>query len=110
MDTALLWVLLGGFLEPVWVIGLKKYNDTRHLAWGAFAVIFMIVSPMCMSFAMETMNVGVAYSIWTGVGAVFTMLVGVVLYKERVDRVKVFLVFLIIAGVVGLQLTSGVHA
>ena len=110
MDMALLWVIVGGLLEPVWVIGLKKYNDTRNLLWGAFAVIIMIVSPMCMSFAMRTMNVGIAYSVWTGIGAVFTLLVGVVLYKERIDRVKVMLVFMIIAGVVGLQLTSGVHA
>ena len=110
MDMALLWVIVGGLLEPVWVIGLKKYNDTRNLLWGAFAVIIMIVSPMCMSFAMRTMNVGIAYSVWTGIGTVFTLLVGVVLYKERIDRVKVMLVFMIIAGVVGLQLTSGVHA
>ena len=110
MDTALLWVIIGGLLEPVWVIGLKKYNDTRNLLWGVFAVVFMNVSPMCMSFAMKTMSVGIAYSIWTGIGAVFTLIVGMVLYKERIDRVKVLLVFMIIAGVVGLQLTSGVHA
>ena len=59
---------------------------------------------------MKTMNVGIAYSIWTGIGAVFTLIVGMVLYKERIDRVKVLLVFMIIVGVVGLQLTSGVHA
>ena len=109
MGTALLWVIIGGLLEPVWVIGLKKYNDTRNLLCGVFAVVFMIVSPMCMSFAMKTMNVGIAYSIWTGIGAVSTLIVGMVLYKERIDRVKVLLVFMIIAGVVGLQLTSGVH-
>ena len=39
IDAALLWVLVGGFLEPLWVIGLKKYNDTHNLAWGAFAVV-----------------------------------------------------------------------
>ena len=43
MDMALLWVIVGGLLEPVWVIGLKKYNDTRNLLWGAFAVIIMII-------------------------------------------------------------------
>ena len=59
---------------------------------------------------MKSTNVGIAYAIWTGIGAVFTLIVGMVLYKERIDRVKVLLVFMIIVGVVGLQLTSGVHA
>lgn len=108
-DMALLWVIIGGFLEPVWVIGLKKYNETKSLGWGIFTVVFMILSPMFLSFAMNTMSVGVAYSIWTGIGAVFTMIVGAILYKDRIDRIKIFLVFMIIVGVVGLELSSGVE-
>lgn len=108
-DMALIWVIIGGFLEPVWVIGLKKYDETKSLLWGAFTVFFMILSPMFLSFAMDSMNVGVAYSIWTGIGAVFTMIVGAILYKDRIDRIKVLLVLVIITGVAGLQLTSGVH-
>lgn len=108
-DMALLWVIIGGFLEPVWVIGLKKYNETKSLGWGIFAVVFMILSPMFLSFAMNTMSVGVAYSIWTGIGAVFTMIVGAILYKDSIDRIKIFLVFMIIVGVVGLELSSGVE-
>ena len=108
-DMALIWVIIGGFLEPVWVIGLKKYDETKSLLWGAFTVFFMILSPMFLSFAMDSMNVGVAYSIWTGIGAVFTTIVGAILYKDRIDRIKVLLVLVIITGVAGLQLTSGVH-
>ena len=108
-DMALIWVIIGGFLEPVWVIGLKKYDETKSLLWGAFTVFFMILSPMFLSFAMDSMNVGVAYSIWTGIGAVFTMIVGAILYKDRIDRIKVLLVLVIVTGVAGLQLTSGVH-
>lgn len=107
MDTAILWVLVGGFLEPVWVIGLKKYNDTKWLLWGAVAVVFMFLSPICLAFAMEQgMNVGVAYSLWTGLGAVFTLLSGILLYKERLDRLKIFFVFVIVAGVAGLELCA----
>lgn len=108
MDPAILWVIFGGFLEPVWVIGLKKYNDTHSLLWGAVAVVFMFVSPCCLAFAMESMSVGVAYSIWTGIGAVMTVVSGVVLYKDKLDRLKVLFVFLIIAGVIGLEMSSGV--
>lgn len=108
IDTALLWVIFGGFLEPVWVIGLKKYNDTHSLLWGAVAVAFMFISPCCIAFAMDEMSVGVAYSVWTGIGAVMTLIAGVILYKDKLDRAKVFFVFLIIAGVIGLELSSEV--
>lgn len=105
-DLALAWVILGGLLEPVWVLALKKYDMTKSLGWGAVAAVFMICSPVCLAFAMETMPVGIAYSIWTGLGAVLTLAVGIVVYKERLDRLKVLFVFLIIVGVVGLQLSS----
>ncbi len=107
---ALIWVIIGSVLEPVWVISLKKYNDTHSLLWGASAVFFIVASPMCLSFAMTTMAVGVSYAIWTGIGAVFTMIAGMILYKERIDRLKILFVVMIIAGVVGLQLFSGAHA
>jgi quaternary ammonium compound-resistance protein SugE len=62
---------------------------------------------MCLSFAMEGgMAMGVAYSIWTGIGAVFTMIAGVVLYKDKVNRLKILFVMLILFGVVGLQLST----
>ena len=106
IDTAFLWIIIGGFLEPVWVMALKRYDDTKSLAWAAFALVFMIASPMCLSFAMKTMPVGMSYAIWTGLGAIFTMIAGMVVYHEKVDRIKVALVFVIIIGVAGLQLTT----
>ena len=108
VDIALLWIILGGFMEPVWVMALKRYNDTKSLPWAAVAVFFMIASPMCLSFAMKTMPVGVSYAIWTGLGAIFTMVAGMVVYHEKVDRVKVALVFLIIVGIAGLQISAEV--
>ena len=108
IDTALLWIIVGGMLEPVWVICLKKYNDHRCLFWAVMSAVFIVASPMCLSFAMRTMPVGVSYSIWTGLGAVFTMIAGMVLYKEKIDRLKVLFVFMIIAGIVGLQLSAEV--
>ncbi len=106
--AAFLWVIFGGFLEPVWVIALKKYNDTCSLLWGTIAVMFMFISPCCLAFSMETLSAGVAYSIWTGIGAVMTVLAGVILYKDRLGRLKVLFIFMIIAGVVGLELSSEV--
>jgi quaternary ammonium compound-resistance protein SugE len=94
-------------MEPLWVILLKKMNETHSIMWAIAAAIVIIASPMCLSFAMEGgMAMGVAYSIWTGIGAVFTMIAGVVLYKDKVNRLKILFVMLILFGVVGLQLST----
>jgi len=103
----LAWVVVGGFLEPVWLIGLKKYSDTHSVFWLLFTILFMYISPMCIGFAMgEGMSVGIAYSIWTGLGAVCAVIAGFILFKERLDRIKLMLVMVIIIGVVGLECST----
>ena len=103
----LAWVILGGFLEPVWVIGLKKYSDSHSIFWIVFTVIFMYLSPITIAFAMQDgMSLGVTYSIWTGLGAVFSVIVGYVLFKDRLDRLKILFIAMIIAGVVGLEVST----
>lgn len=106
MDLALLWIIAGGLLEPVWVISLKRFDEVRNLRWGVITVFFVLLSPICLGMGMETMSVGVSYAIWTGIGAVCTMAVGYLLYKEKVGAVKMALVGLILAGVVGLELSQ----
>lgn len=109
MIPALAWVIIGGFLEPLWVIFLKKLNDTHELRWGVCAVVFMVLSPMMLALGMGAgLSMGIAYSIWTGIGAVCTVFTGVILYHDRIDLMKVVFIFMIIAGVIGLHLSSGV--
>ena len=103
----LAWVIFGGFLEPVWVIGLKKYSENHSLFWIVFTVVFMYLSPMTIAFAMQDgMSLGIAYSVWTGLGAVFSVIVGYVLFKDRLDRLKILFIAMIIAGVVGLEVST----
>jgi len=105
--VGLAWVIFGGFLEPMWVIGLKKYGEKKSLFWLIFIIVFIYLSPMCIGFAMaDGMSVGVAYSIWTGLGSVFAMIVGRILFKEKVERIKVLLVMVIIIGITGLELSA----
>ena len=106
MDPAILWVIFGGFLEPVWVIGLKKSNDTRNKLWAVVAIVFMFLSPCCLAFAMETMSVGVAYSIWTGIGAVGSVLVGILFLGESASLQRLACLGLILLGIVGLRIVS----
>ena len=112
ISASLLWVIAGGILEPVWVVMMKKYDTAKNYRWFWLALtgLFMYLSPMCVGMAMKNMDLGIAYSMWTGMGAVFTMIVGYFLYHEKVDRIKIGLVFLILVGVVGLHISSGVAA
>ncbi len=111
ISESLIWVIVGGVLEPVWVIMLKKYDtaESHKWVWLVLTALFMYLSPMCVGMAMKDMDLGMAYSMWTGMGAVFTMIVGYLLYHEKVDRIKIALVFVILVGVVGLHLSTGVQ-
>ena len=106
MIDPIFWVVAGGLLEPVWVIGLKRYNTTRSLRWGAFAALFMFLSPGLLALGMKEMPVGVSYSIWTGIGMVMTLVLGMLLYKERPGMAKGALAALIMAGAIGLELSQ----
>ena len=108
MSLALAWVIVGGLLEPVWAIGLKRFIDERTVKNLVFAGVFIVLSPLCLSFGMGEMGMGAAYSIWTGIGAVATLIAGCILYKERLDRLKMLCAVLIITGVVGLELSTEV--
>lgn len=108
MDAALLWIVIGGLMEPIWVVALKRLDEERTLRWAAVTVFFAVLSPVCLGIGMETMPVGVSYAIWTGIGAVCTMVVGYKLYGERVGALKMVLVGFILVGVVGLELSQGV--
>ena len=107
MDAAMALVVIGGLLEPVWVVALKRYNTEHNFRWIAITVFFALLSPALMGIGMKTIPVGIAYAVWTGIGAVCTMIVGYVLYKDRVGAVKLACVGLILVGVVGLELVSG---
>jgi len=102
------WIILGGLFEPVWVVSMKKSENFTKPLWTAATILFIVVSPYCLSLAMKEMPVGTAYAIWTGIGAVFTTIAGFVLYKEKIERRRVFFIFIIVVGVMGLALAEGV--
>lgn len=94
-------------MEPMWVIGLKRLEKEKSIANYAFTGTFMILSPLFLSFGMKDLGMGVAYSIWTGIGAVFTLAVGYFLYKDKLDAKKLMFAGMILVGVIGLEMFSG---
>ena len=108
MELAILWVVLAGLTEPVWVAALKKYNSDGNLLWGIPVLFFMIFDPMCLSWATGGgVSVSVAYSVWVSIGTIMTTTTGILLFKDPPDRRKILFIFMILAGVVGLQFVGG---
>ena len=107
--SAFAWPLLivAGLMEPMWVYTMGRSEDFRNGPWSAATVIIVVADVYLLSLAMTTIGAGMSYAVWTGIGAVFTFLMGVVVYKEQVRPVRVALIMVIIAGIVGLNLTSG---
>jgi len=101
--------LLGaGLLEIAWALGLK-YSDGLTRFWPTAATaVAILLSFSLMALALRTLPFGTAYAVWTGIGAVGTILVGMLLYSEPTDPIRVLCLALIIVGMVGLKLNSPV--
>lgn len=103
---AWIYLIVAGLLEVVWAIGLKyTYGWTRPGA-SAITIVTMIASFYCLAVAIKEIPIGTGYAIWTGIGAVGTAALGVVLFAEPASLSRLFCILLIIAGIVGLKLSS----
>lgn len=102
------WVYLfvaGGF-EIVWVVGLR-YSDGLTRWWPSVGTVAALsVSMVCLALALRAIPIGTAYAIWTGIGAVGTAIIGILLFDEPRDVVRLFCIFVIVAGIVGLKLST----
>jgi quaternary ammonium compound-resistance protein SugE len=102
------WLLLAiaGLLEVGWAIGLK-YTEGFTRPWASvLTAISMILSLVLLGIAMKTLPVGTAYAVWVGIGAVGTVILGIVLFAEPADFARLVSVGLIVAGIIGLKLSS----
>jgi len=104
---AWLILLIAGLFETAWAIGLK-YTDGFTRPWPTIGtVVAMIVSVVLLGMAMKTLPVGTAYAVWTGVGTVGTVILGMILLSEPVTLARIICIGLIVSGIVGLKLFSG---
>lgn len=103
---AWVWLTVAGLLEIIWATGLK-YTEGFSKLWPSVVTIgVMLASFWCLSQAMKTLPLGTSYAVWTGIGAVGTAVVGMVLFKEPSTVARLLCIVLIVAGIVGLKLTG----
>lgn len=105
------WILLviGGLFEVGFTTCLGKAQKTtgnESLLWyGGFA-LSLVVSMYLLIKATETLPLGTAYAVWTGIGAVGTVLIGIFLFKEPIDFWRIFFIFTLITSIIGLKVVS----
>jgi len=106
---AWIYLVVAGFFECGWAIGLKYTEGFSKIIPSLLTISAMAISFWLLSVAMKTIPVGTAYAVWTGIGAVGVAIMGMVLFGESRDIMRVFCLLLIVSGIVGLKLVSSTH-
>lgn len=104
-NSGLAWLILliAGLCEIGWAIGLK-YTEGFSRFWPSFwTLLGMIASVALLGWSLKTLPIGTAYAVWTGIGAVGTALLGMYLFDESRDVLRLVCIGLIVAGIVGLK-------
>jgi quaternary ammonium compound-resistance protein SugE len=107
MGVVMSWLILfvAGLFEIVWAIGLKYTDGFTRLVPSVITLLAAAISFGLLGLAMKTLPVGTAYSVWVGIGAAGTVLMGIVLFNEPVNALRIGSVVLIVLGVLGLKLS-----
>ena len=99
-------VIVAGLFETVFAVSLKLSDGFSRLGWSVAFAVSAAISFGLLSHGLRSLPVGSAYAVWTGIGAVGTAIVGMVFLRDPVTTVRLLSILLIVAGVVGLNLSS----
>jgi len=102
------WVILffAGLMEICWAIGLKYTDGFTRLVPSVLTLAAMTISVILLAIALKTLPVGTGYAVWTGIGAVGTAILGIVLFGDPATAGRLACIGLIVAGIVGLKLAT----
>ncbi|MHA3893563.1 DMT family transporter [Acinetobacter sp. GXMZU3951] len=103
---AWMMLLLAGIFEVVWAYAMKMSDGFTRLVPSAITVVFMVLSFVLLAYAMRSLPLGTAYTIWTGIGAVGSFLVGVLMLGEPASALRMLAAVLIVSGLVLMKVAS----
>ena len=103
---AWLMVAIAGALEMVWSYSAKQADGWTNWGWSAVTIVSSLISFFLLTFALKSLPLGTAYAAWTGIGALGSFIIGIVLLGESAAAWRIASAVLIVAGVIGLRLTG----
>ena len=109
MTPTMAWVALlaAGVLDVLWAVAMKYADGYTRIGWSIASLVLLAAFVLLLGRSLQVLPVGTAYAVWTGIGAVGTVLMGVVFFGEPLDPLRLSCIALVVAGIVGLKLQAG---
>lgn len=101
-----LTLVVAGLFETFWAICLKYSQGFTKLVPSIFTIVGMIVSFYLLSLSLKQLPIGTAYAVWTGIGTIGTLIVGIIVFHESISIPQILCVCLIAMGIIGLKILS----
>ncbi len=99
-------LILAGVFEVIWAYSMKMSEGFTRLTPSVVTIIFMILSVVLLSMSMRTLPLGTAYTIWTGIGAIGSFVVGIIILNEPITAMRMIAAVLIVSGLMLMKLSS----
>jgi quaternary ammonium compound-resistance protein SugE len=100
-------LVAAGVLDVLWAVSMKYAEGYTKLGWSVVSVLLLAAFVLLLGRSLQVLPVGTAYAVWTGIGAIGTVLAGVALFSESLDPVRIGCIGLVVAGIIGLKLHAG---
>lgn len=100
------YLFLAGIFECAWAVGLKYTDGFTKLVPSLFTILAMVISLYLLSISLKSIPIGTAYGIWTGIGAVGVAILGMILFNESREILRILCLLFIIVGIIGLKVVS----
>lgn len=105
-----MYLIIGGILEIFWALTLKKSHGFTELHYSLITIVLVVISFYIFSKAMMMLPSGIAYTVYTGIGAIGTIVFGVLVLHESLNWRKVCFTLLLLIGIIGLKTSEGKEA
>ncbi|HEU4592441.1 MAG TPA: multidrug efflux SMR transporter [Steroidobacteraceae bacterium] len=108
MSPAAAWTLLviSGLLDVAWALSMKQAQGYTRLGWSVLSLVLLGLFVYLLGLTLRVLPVGTAYAVWTGIGAVGSVALGIVLFDEPVTAVRIGSIALVVTGIIGLKLSA----
>jgi len=108
MSPALAWMTLviSGLVDVAWALSMKQAQGYTRPGWSILSLLLLGLFVYLLGLTLRVLPVGTAYAVWTGIGAVGTVALGILLFEEPITWLRIGSIALVVVGIVGLKLSS----